>query len=193
MERRLGPPDAELARGARLVRRLRTLTEGLERERARVAAAAARRRPRARAARRPPAGAGEARPARRRAGWGWGDAEEEAGATEAAQPPGSAGDGVEDRPVEVPTAEKLAAELKQLYRRLARLLHPDLARSDEERHRLGDLMARVNAAWAAQDRTALELMAEKVGAGEPPGELATRSGGPTWRAASSSWSGWRRR
>jgi hypothetical protein len=33
-------------------------------------------------------------------------------------------------------------------------------------------MARVNAAWAAQDQAALELIAEKVGAGEPPGELS---------------------
>jgi hypothetical protein len=173
VERRLGPPDAALAMGARLVRRLRTLAEGLERERVRVAARGGPARPRAGRRAGGRAGAG-ARWAAAGAGAGWdrGDAEDEARATGAAQPPGPAGAGAEDQPGEVPTAEKLAAELKQLYRRLARLLHPDLARSDEERHRLGDLMARVNAAWAAQDRTALELMAEKVGAGEPPGELS---------------------
>jgi hypothetical protein len=161
VERRLGPPDAELARGAGLVRRLRTLTEALERERAAVAERPA-------AGRRARSGRGAAAKRARSAatsGAGRGGAAEEAGAGDAADR------GVADQPIEVPTVEKLAAELKQLYRRLARLLHPDLARTDEERHRLGDLMARVNAAWAAQDRTALELMAEKVGAGEPPGDL----------------------
>jgi hypothetical protein len=168
VERRLGPADAALVGGARLVRRLRTLAEGLERERARVAARDGSARPRA--GRR--AGRGTGAGSRSAASWDRRDTEEEAGGPEAAPPPGSTGAGGEDRPVEVPTAEKLAAELKRLYRRLARLLHPDLARSDEERHRLGDLMARVNAAWVAQDQAALELIAEKVGAGEPPGELS---------------------
>lgn len=70
-------------------------------------------------------------------------------------------------------AEGLSEEalLKRLYRRLARVLHPDLAGDDGDRQRLGELMARVNAAYAKRDRTALELMAEKVGAGEPIGEL----------------------
>jgi hypothetical protein len=167
VERRLGPPDAALARDAGLVRRLRTLAEGLEQERARVAErrvsgspaavrSATGKRGSAAKKVRGPAPAGPA--------W-WGDAD----ATGVADQTGRGG--ADDGPVEVPTAAKLAAELKQLYRRLARLLHPDLARTDEERHRLGDLMARVNAAWAAQDRTSLELMAEKVGAGEPPGDL----------------------
>ncbi len=164
VERRLGPPDADLARRARLVRRLRALAEALELERARVAAT------RGGAPRK---GARRAGAAVRRAvaarPWGAGPeaatAEDDDAAAAAARP------GPVEQPVEVPTAEKLAAELKQLYRRLARLLHPDLAQTDEERRRLGDLMARVNAAWAAQDRTALELMAEKVGAGEPPGDL----------------------
>jgi hypothetical protein len=62
--------------------------------------------------------------------------------------------------------------LKRLFRRLARILHPDLAQDDAERARLGELMARVNAAYAKRDRTALELMAEKVGAGEPLGVLS---------------------
>jgi hypothetical protein len=70
-------------------------------------------------------------------------------------------------------AEVLSEEalLKRLYRRLARVLHPDLAAGDPDRARLSDLMARVNAAYEKRDRTALELMAEKVGAGDPIGEL----------------------
>jgi hypothetical protein len=56
--------------------------------------------------------------------------------------------------------------LKRLHRRLARLLHPDLAQSDEERTRLDSLMARVNVAYEAADRTTLELIAAKVGAGD---------------------------
>jgi hypothetical protein len=68
--------------------------------------------------------------------------------------------------------ESEAAALKRIYRRLARVLHPDLAQDREEQGRLGELMARVNAAYAKGDRTTLELMAEKVGAGEPLGELS---------------------
>jgi hypothetical protein len=71
-----------------------------------------------------------------------------------------------------PEIEDEAAALKRIYRRLARILHPDLARDDAERARLGDLMARVNAAYARRDRTTLEVTAEKVGAGEPLGELS---------------------
>lgn len=168
VERRLGPPDAALARAAGLVRRLRALAEGLELERAALAARREEMKRRPDKAR--PGQVTARRAAARRTGAGrrpvsW-DEPEQGG--EEAEP--SAAEAVEP-PVEVPTVEQLAAELKQLYRRLARLLHPDLARTDDERRRLGDLMARVNAAWEAQDRTALELMADKVGAGEPPGEL----------------------
>jgi len=54
---------------------------------------------------------------------------------------------------------------KALYRRLARLLHPDLARGDEaERARRSELMARVNDGYRRGDRAALELLAERVGA-----------------------------
>lgn len=70
-----------------------------------------------------------------------------------------------------PSAELLAAEqalerdLKALHRRLARVLHPDLARGDDaERARLSDLMASANDAYARGDRAALELLAERVGA-----------------------------
>jgi hypothetical protein len=64
-------------------------------------------------------------------------------------------------------------ELKALYRRLARLLHPDLAQGDEaERARFSDLMARVNHAYARRDRAALELLAERIGGGQAPGDLS---------------------
>jgi hypothetical protein len=55
------------------------------------------------------------------------------------------------------------AELRALYRRLARALHPDLARGEAERARRQELMARANAAWARRDRTALELLADRLG------------------------------
>jgi hypothetical protein len=67
--------------------------------------------------------------------------------------------------------EDEARALKRLLRRLARVLHPDLAQDDAERSRLHLLMADVNAAYERGDRTALEVMAEKVGAGEPVGTL----------------------
>ncbi|MGZ3457147.1 MAG: molecular chaperone DnaJ, partial [Archangium sp.] len=79
---------------------------------------------------------------------------------------------------EAPTGDDVLAEredeavaLKRLRRRLARLLHPDLAQSDEERTRLDTLMARVNVAYEAGDRTTLELIAAKVGAGDTADSL----------------------
>ncbi|WNG21526.1 molecular chaperone DnaJ [Cystobacter fuscus] len=68
-------------------------------------------------------------------------------------------------------AEEEAVDLKRLRRRLARLLHPDLAQTDEERARLDGLMARVNAAYSEGDRTTLEMIAARVGAGEPEDTL----------------------
>jgi hypothetical protein len=160
-ERAVGEAFADLALAERLVRRLQALDEGLqleaERLRANPGAAAP---PRRRSARR----------ARRRQ------------ASREARAPGAPAGGADDDPTPSggapasPAAdpEVLPAEvaLKRLYRRLARLLHPDLAQGDGERARLGDLMARVNAAYAKGDLTALEVMAERVGAGEPPGELS---------------------
>lgn len=97
----------------------------------------------------------------------------------AAAPEAGTGDGdpgAEDAPLDEVLPE--AQRVKRLYRRLARVLHPDFARDEGERRRLGDVMARVNAAYEKGDLTALELIAEKVGAGEPPGEL-----GPAERRA----------
>jgi hypothetical protein len=68
-----------------------------------------------------------------------------------------------------PAAPALAEpewDIKALYRRLARRLHPDAARNDEERTRRGRLMIRLNAAFAAEDRVRLELLAAEIDQGE---------------------------
>jgi hypothetical protein len=74
----------------------------------------------------------------------------------------------DDAPTEDAEAppEDEALSLKRLYRRLARLLHPDLAQTDAERERFSTLMVSVNLAYEAGDTTTLELIAAKVGAGE---------------------------
>jgi hypothetical protein len=165
-ERALGAAFAELAAAERLVRRLQAL-EG------ELLALAERLR------------SGEPPPPRRgrRGNKGGRAGARRAPAVGAAREAGEAGDPDpwDDAPaedagedVEVDAAPALEAEelvLKRLYRRLARVLHPDLAQGETEQRRLSDLMARVNAAYAKGDRTALEVMAERVGAGEPPGEL----------------------
>lgn len=85
-------------------------------------------------------------------------------------PEDEAEEGPDEEPAAVPEREDEARLLKRLLRRLARVLHPDLARDDAERERLHHLMAQVNAAYERGDRVALEVMAEKVGAGEMPGD-----------------------
>lgn len=161
----------DLAAAERLVRRLQGIEDGIAGLAARLregegGARAGRRA--ARGARRGPKGRAAARDAwasggRGRDGDGDRDRAEDREADrrpEAAQAEG---------PPEVEPAEVV---LKRLYRRLARLLHPDLARDDSERRRLHDLMARVNAAYGKGDLAALEIMSERVGAGEPPGDLS---------------------
>jgi hypothetical protein len=61
-------------------------------------------------------------------------------------------------------------DLKGLRRRLARLLHPDLARDESSARTRGSLLAVVNDAYARRDRTALELLAERLGAADLEGE-----------------------
>lgn len=50
------------------------------------------------------------------------------------------------------------AKLKQLYRRLARRFHPDLAADDADRAYRTDMMMRINAAYAARDFDLLEAL-----------------------------------
>ncbi len=56
--------------------------------------------------------------------------------------------------------------LKAAYRALARRFHPDLARSEEERLRFGELMARINALYRAADLERLLLLAEQAKGGD---------------------------
>jgi len=170
LERALAGPDEEARRAAALVRRLQALAAALAGELARVGAegAASRSRSGSRSRSRSRSTSGskvEVGPAASLDG-----APEEAwdpdvaGAPDAGAPPAAAGEAVA-------TAAEAAAHLKRLYRRLARLLHPDLAPDDSERARLSGLMARANAAYEAEDLAELELLADRLGAGEPPGEL----------------------
>jgi hypothetical protein len=159
-EHELGAEHAELSEAERVVRRLRQLEEALSGLARWMQDADPR----------PRAGPGvrrrEARPARR-------SRSQKAAASRAAPapPPGGASAAPIGAQTE-PEVEPLAVRLKRVYRRLARLLHPDLAQDEGERVRLGALMATVNAAYGRQDLTALEVMAEKLGAGEPPGDVS---------------------
>lgn len=151
-ERALGEDFARAAAAERLVRRLQVLEEGLLElaERCRAGAPAPPSAPR-RGGR--PLGPGPRRPP---------------GRAGPAQSPGAAAvDGAE----EVHEAEPVDRAVKRLHRRLARLLHPDLAAGDGEQAWRSEWMARANAAYERGDLAALEVMAERLGAGEPPGEL----------------------
>lgn len=62
-----------------------------------------------------------------------------------------------------PTPQVLTADLKQAYRRAARLMHPDRATTDPERKRRTDLMAQVNRAYESGDLRAIERLIEEYG------------------------------
>ncbi len=71
-----------------------------------------------------------------------------------------------------PTTPATEAQIKKLYRKLARHFHPDLAQDDAERKHRTDKMAAINDAYAA--RSVMELMAlaremEGAQAGSLPG------------------------
>jgi len=61
-----------------------------------------------------------------------------------------------------PAISEPPAELKVLYRRLARRIHPDRARDEVERLERNALMVRANAAFAAGDRDALDALLAEV-------------------------------
>lgn len=67
-----------------------------------------------------------------------------------------------------PPAPPSAADLKSLYRQLARRFHPDLARTEEEQVRHAALMARINALYRAGDRAGLEALADHALGAELP-------------------------
>jgi hypothetical protein len=73
---------------------------------------------------------------------------------------------VEDTPPPADTQ----AELKTLYRRLARRYHPDLARDEEEQCRAADLMVRINALYRAGDLAGLSALADQALGAEPAEE-----------------------
>ncbi|MFP2903862.1 molecular chaperone DnaJ [Pyxidicoccus sp. 3LFB2] len=151
-ERELSAAFAHLERRERLVRRLQALQDELARLDAEL------RSPKVpvRKARKPVRSSRVAR-----------EAEEDAADGERPWTPGATLD--DDVPEQLPPPPDLAAEaqsLKRLYRRLARLLHPDLSRTEEERQRLHQLMIQVNLAFEKGDRTALELFLVRVDRGE---------------------------
>jgi len=151
-EAEMADPFAELARAERLVRRLQELEDEVGRL-ARVLSSGGDSLREGRARGRP--GRPDPRP------------------KPVPEPEGDEGEGDEGEgagvEVEVLPDE---AELKRIHRRLARLLHPDLAVDEAERGRLSALMARVNEAYTRRDRSALELLAERVGAGDLEGEIS---------------------
>jgi len=162
-ERALGGDFGELSLAERLVLRLQRLEDGLLAEAARLAAGepapARRRRPARRTRRR------DGAPRSRLDDTYGDDGGDGAPAPGAAQAGPAAPEG--EAPALPPEVEAREVALKRLYRRLARVLHPDLARDEAERVRLSELMARVNGAYARGDLTELEVTAERVGAGEP--------------------------
>jgi hypothetical protein len=75
----------------------------------------------------------------------------------------------EDVEEAAPSADE-EAELKSLYRRLARRHHPDLARDEEEQVRAASLMVRINALYRAGDLAGLRALADQALGAEPAEE-----------------------
>jgi len=165
-EQALGPAFADLDAAERLVRRIQALEDEVARlveliQSGALQAQSPRRR-RSSSTRR-----ATARQAARDSTVGDDSPADEAGEVGQAADEPTARDDAPD--AEEPDAQLEPEEvvLKRLYRRLARVLHPDLAQDEAEKQRLGELMVKVNAAYAKKDRVALELMSDRLGAGEP--------------------------
>ena len=165
LEVQLGPSFAARSVAERLLTRLLRLDDGLSAEALRLEKT-----PGVSASRRGRGGGAASSSRRARSRWKAGppppaeDEEEVSGAADSAS-----GEAEPSAPPEVEAAE---VALKRIYRRLARLLHPDLAQGEEEAKRLSGQMAQVNAAYARGDLTELSVLAERLGAGEPLGELS---------------------
>jgi curved DNA-binding protein CbpA len=78
-----------------------------------------------------------------------------------------------EEPEEAEAVQDEAAELKSLYRRLARRYHPDLARDEEEHLLSANLMVRINALYRAQDLAGLRALADQALGAEPAEEGLT--------------------
>jgi curved DNA-binding protein CbpA len=67
---------------------------------------------------------------------------------------------VESQPV---PPQQLTVDIKQAYRRAARLMHPDRATTEAERQRRTDLMSQVNRAYENGDQRTIERLIEEYG------------------------------
>lgn len=65
-------------------------------------------------------------------------------------------------PVKPAKKPKAGESLKQLYRRLARLFHPDLATDDSDREHRNHLMTLINEAYASRDHEALLAVDKEI-------------------------------
>ena len=73
-------------------------------------------------------------------------------------------------PLPEPVSEETKAELKQLFRTLAKRFHPDLVTDPEEKRRREKVMAQVNDAYAAQNLSAMKKLAQKPDRPEAPAD-----------------------
>jgi chromosome segregation ATPase len=73
-----------------------------------------------------------------------------------------------------PPSEAQEAEIKTLYRALAKRFHPDLATDPAEKEWRAGMMARVNAAYEARDLNALHALAHEPDRPPPPPAPKTR-------------------
>ena len=78
-----------------------------------------------------------------------------------------AAEALAEEPEEVSLPVDAGAELKSLYRRLARRYHPDLARNEEEQCRAAGLMTRINALYRAGDLAGLKALLDQTLGAEP--------------------------
>lgn len=76
----------------------------------------------------------------------------------------------EQAPEPAPAAVDTSAELKSLYRRLARRYHPDLARDEDEQCRAAEWMVRINALYRAGDLAGLKGLLDTALGAEPAEE-----------------------
>ncbi|MCX5391826.1 hypothetical protein [Streptomyces sp. NBC_00094] len=73
-----------------------------------------------------------------------------------------------EQPVQAPKRVRPGEEARRLYRELARKVHPDLAREEDERQRREAFITRVNAAYARGDEAQLRDLAAEWEAGPAP-------------------------